>query len=308
MSPRRLGVLAICAAAALWGLDGVVLTPRLYNLPVLLVVFLLHAVPFLLMQPVLGRAYSKLRHLDRGQWTTLIAVAITGGVLGTLAIVHALFLVDFNQLSIVVLLQKFQPVFAVALAALLLRERLTRGFLAWAGLAVLGGYLLTFGWALPGFSHGTRTAEAAGVALLAAASFGAATVFGKKLLASLHFGDATFARYGLTTAITAVLLLATGTGFPLAAVSPTNWMMIGIIAVTTGSGAIFLYYFGLQRIPARIAAVCELCLPLSAVAFDYFVNGSILSPIQLGGALLMVGSITRVSLIDEKAADNGPGS
>ncbi len=179
MSPRRLGALAICAAAALWGLDGVVLTPRLHNLPVLPVVFLLHAVPFLLMQPVLAKAYARLRTLDRGQWATLAAVALTGGVLGTLAIVHALFLVDFNQLSVVVLLQKFQPVFAVGLAALLLRERMTKTFLAWAALAIVGGYLLTFGWNLPGFSPGTQATEAAGMALLAAASFGAATVFGK---------------------------------------------------------------------------------------------------------------------------------
>ncbi|MCP4201563.1 MAG: DMT family transporter [bacterium] len=300
MSPRRLGALAICAAAALWGLDGVVLTPRLYNLPVLLVVFLLHAVPFLLMQPVLAKSYLRLRRLDGGQWVTLVAVAVTGGVLGTLAIVRALFLVDFNQLSVVVLLQKFQPVFAVGLAAILLRERLTRGFLAGAALAVLGGYLLTFGWRLPDFSSGARTTEAAGTALLAAASFGAATVFGKKLLASLDFGDATFARYGLTTALTAVLLVVTGTGFPFGGVTPGNWMTISIIAVTTGSGAIFLFYFGLQRVPARIAAVCELCLPLSAVTFDYFVNGSVLSPIQVGGALLMIGSITRVSSLEEQ--------
>ena len=47
----RMGALAVCAAAALWGLDGVVLTPRLFSLPVPFVVFLLHAVPFLLMQP-----------------------------------------------------------------------------------------------------------------------------------------------------------------------------------------------------------------------------------------------------------------
>ena len=120
-------------------------------------------------------------------------------------------------------------------------------------------------------------------------------MFGKKLLASLHFGDATFARYGLTALITAVLLVAGGFGFPFASVTPANWLTIVVIAVTTGSGAIFLYYWGLQRVPARVSTICELCLPLSAVVFDYAVNGSLLSPLQIGGALLMIGSITRVS-------------
>ena len=46
-----LGAVAICVAAALWGLDGVVLTPRLYELDVLFVVFLLHAVPFVRQSP-----------------------------------------------------------------------------------------------------------------------------------------------------------------------------------------------------------------------------------------------------------------
>lgn len=304
MNPRRLGAAAICVAAALWGLDGVVLTPRLHRLPVVLVVFLLHAVPFLLMQPVLARSYSRLKQLRMGQWLTLLAVAATGGVLGTLAIVRALFLVDFNHLSVIVLLQKFQPVFAIALAAMVLGERITRGFMGWAAGALIGGYLLTFGWTLPDFSGGAQETEAAGMALLAAAAFGSATVFGKKLLAALDFGDATFARYGLTTLLSAILLAVTGTPLALAAISRPEWVTIAIIAITTGSGAIFLYYFGLQRVPARIAAICELCLPLSAVVFDYFVNGSVLSLVQIAGALLMLGSITRVTNLPPASAAN----
>lgn len=296
MRPGRAGALAVCAAAVLWGLDGVVLTPRLYNLPVLLVVFLLHALPFVLMQPVFRGAYSRLAKLTGSEWTTLVAAALAGGVVGTLAIVRALFLVDFNQLSVVILLQKFQPIFAIVLARVLLGERSTRGFLLWATAAVVGGYLLTFGWSLPDLESGAQGTRAAGLALLAAAAFGAATVFGKKLLASVDFGDATFARYGLTTAMTAVLLFASGTGLPLGSVTRTNWAIIAVIVVTTGTGAIFLYYWGLRRIEARVSTICELCLPLSAVVFDYAVNGSILSSVQILGALVMIGSITRVSI------------
>lgn len=291
----RTAALAICLAAALWGFDGVVLTPRLFALPVLFVVFLLHAVPFLLMQGFLRDAYRTLADLPLSGWVNLVLVAAVGGLAGTLAIVTALFLVEFNQLSVVVLLQKMQPLFAIVLAAVLLRERPTQGFLLWASLAVVGGYLLTFGWRSPDFSGGTTTGKAALLAIVAAASFGSATVLGKRLLGSLDFWQATFGRYGVTSLLAAILLVAGGIGFPFGSVTAKQWLVVLIISITTGSGAILLYYWGLQRIRAMTATICELCLPLSAVFFDYVVNGSRLTPIQIVGALLMIASITRVS-------------
>ena len=51
-------------------------------------------------------------------------IALTGGVIGTAAIVKALFLVNFQELSVVVLLQKLQPVFSILLASLILNEKL----------------------------------------------------------------------------------------------------------------------------------------------------------------------------------------
>lgn len=258
-------------------------------------VFLLHAVPFLLMQPVLFRSYSGLAKQGAGGLWMLALVALVGGVFGTLSIVKALFLVNFNQLSVVVLLQKLQPIFAILLAAWVLREKITSRFLVWAGVAIMGGYLLTFGFRSPDFGSGDRPTGAALYAILAAASFGAATVLGKKLLGALNFWEATFGRYGMTTLITAGLLVVTGLGLPLSDVRPEHWLTILVIGVTTGSGALFLYYWGLQRVRAMTATICELCLPLSAVLFDYIVNGSRLSVVQLVGAVLMVGAITRVS-------------
>jgi drug/metabolite transporter (DMT)-like permease len=296
-----LPALAICVAAALWGLDGVVLTPRLFTLPVLFVVFVLHAVPFLLMQGFLGHAYRVILSLPVSGWLNLFAVAVVGGLVGTLSIVTALFLVDFNQLSVVVLLQKLQPVFAILLAAVFLRERPSRGFLLWATVAVAGGYLLTFGWRLPDVATGAETTRAAFFALLAAASFGSATVLGKRLLSSLDFWQATFGRYGLTTILAALLLATGGVGFPVASVSREQWVVIAVISITTGSGAILLYYWGLQKVRAMTATICELCLPLSAVFFDYVVNGSRLTPTQIAGAVVLIAAITRVSTSQSSA-------
>ena len=293
MSARVLGALSICVSAALWGLDGVVLTPRLYNLDVLFVVFLLHAVPFLLMQPFLFAAYRPLARLGGREWVNLVSVALAGGVVGTYAIVRALFLVDFNQLSVVVLLQKLQPVFAIALAALLLQERLSRRFVGRALLALGGAYLLTFGLGVP---QTGASSEAVLWALVAAFAFGAGTVLGKRLLASLDFKTATFARYGVTTLVTLAYLLIVRGELPLAQVSPDNWAIIFLIAVTTGSGAIFLYYFGLSRVRARVSAICEMCLPLSAILLDYLINRSLLGPWQWVGAAVLLAAILLVSV------------
>ncbi len=299
-----IGAALICLSAALWGLDGVVLTPRLANLQVPLVVFLLHAVPFAFMQPFLWRSYRRLRAMPARGWLALALVAFTGGMLGTLAIVKALFLVNFNQLSVVVLLQKLQPLFALALAAILLGERVSARFLAAAVAALGGAYLLTFGLSAPNTTADGISLEAAMLAMVAAAAFGAATVLGKMLLGSLDFKDATFARYGMTSAMTLLYLGVRGIGLPFATVSGANWVMILIISLTTGSGAIFLYYYGLTRVRASVATICELCLPLSAVLLDYVVNDSVLGFWQWVGAALLVGAILRITVIP----DNGDGA
>jgi len=298
------GAALICLSAALWGLDGVVLTPRLANLQVPFVVFLLHSIPFALMQPFLWRSYGRLRAMPPRGWLALSLVAFTGGMLGTLAIVKALFLVNFNQLSVVVLLQKLQPIFALALAAILLGERVSAKFLAAAVVALGGAYLLTFGLSVPNAAADGISLKAALLAIVAAAAFGAATVLGKVLLGSLDFKDATFARYGMTSAMTLVFLGIRGIGLPFASVTEANWVMILIISLTTGSGAIFLYYYGLTRVRASVATICELCLPLSAVLLDYLVNDSVLGPGQWVGAALLVGAILRISITPEKDQEN----
>jgi len=296
VAPRTtVGALAICVAASLWGLDGVVLTPRLSGMAVPFVVLLLHALPFGLMQPVLFDCWKKLRDFDRTTWMVLFLVALTGGLLGTMFIVKALFLVDFKQLSVVVLLQKLQPVFAIFLASLLLKERLTGRFVAWAAAAIAGGYLLTFGLSLPNLEGGDRTLWAAFFSIMAAACFGAATVFGKLLLGKVDFKTATFARYGLTSVLALIYVFATGVGLPFATVTQTNWIVIVIISLTTGSGAIFLYYWGLTRVRATVATICELCLPLSAVFLDHVVNGTRLGMWQWAGGLVLIGSILRIT-------------
>lgn len=287
---------AICVAAALWGLDGVVLTPRLSGLPVLFVVFLIHAVPFLVMQPILFSTWGELAEMNRRSWLALIVVSAAGGLVGTVSIVKALFLVQFDMLSVVVVLQKLQPVFAISLAALVLKERVTGRFLAKAALALAGGYLLTFGLQIPRIESGGHLILAAALALLAAASFGSATTLSKMLIGGVDVRTATFGRYGVTAALALVTCLAGGVGLPISSVSQTQWSIIIIIGMTSGTTALVLYYWGLQRIRASVATICELCLPLSAILLDYLVNGTVLRPAQWLGAAILITAIMSITL------------
>jgi len=289
------GTIAISIAAILWGFDGVVLTPSLSNLNVTWVVFVLHAVPFLVMNLFLFKQYGNLKTFMKQDYFLFILVAIFGGILGTISIVKALFLVNFHHLSVVVLIQKLQPIFAIILAAILLKERIKKNFAIWASIAIVASYFLTFGFSTPTISLDDNTLMSALYALLAAFSFGSSTVFSKKLLINHNFVTTTFFRYGTTTFLLLIYVLLTGTFKQFEVTTTTNWIYFLIIGMTTGSGAIFIYYYGLRRVKAIVATISELLFPISAILFDYIFNGSLLSPVQILSAAIMVFAIIKLN-------------
>ncbi len=289
------GAIAICIAATLWGLDGIVLTPRLHSLDISLVVFVLHALPFTLMCAIFSKEIKLLKTFSFQDYVGFILVAIFGGFLGTYAIVKALFLVDFQQLTIVVLLQKLQPIFAIILAAIILKEKFQKNFLLWASIAIVAGYFLTFGFNAPNFNPGNKTGLAALYSLLAAFSFGASTVISKKILFRFNFVSATYYRFGFTAVIAFIILLFSSKVSLVTTINPFQWLIFLIIGLTTGSGAIFLYYYGLRKVKAMVSSICELCYPISAIIFDYIFNGKVLSPIQWVSATVMIVAIYRLS-------------
>lgn len=289
-----LGAISIVAAAAIWAFDGIFLTPRLFNLDAALVVFMFHLIPFLLMNSFLFGQYKYLFKFSKPDYFYFFLVALFGGALGTLAIVKALFLVNFQQLSVILLLQKLQPLFAIFLAIILLGEKMGRNFLSWAFLAVFSGYFLTFGFSLPNLSGGVNVLYAALYALLAAFAFGSATVFGKKVLTKYNFKTATFYRFFFTTIIMLIYVLVTDK-INFGNITQTNWIMFLVIALLTGIGSIFLYYHGLNKVKASVSSILELSFPVFAVLLDYVFNKNLLSPVQLAAAAVMTLAIFKIT-------------
>ncbi|MBM4172273.1 MAG: DMT family transporter [Ignavibacteria bacterium] len=296
----RLAPLSIIIAASLWGFDGIVLRPSLYNLPVPLVVFVESTIVALILSPIFFKNRSKIFSLDKKDWIAFFLVALTGGAIGTMAITKALFYVNFVNLSIVILIQKLQPVFAIVLAAIFLREKLSKEFFIWAGFAIAGAYLLTFGFSIPVINSSDKTTIAAVLSLIAAISFGSSTVFSKRALRNVNFELGTYLRFGMATVIMLIITIYLGQLSSIDDIQPNQWFIFLVIALTTGGAAIFLYYYGLKKITASVATICELAFPLTAVILEYLIHDNIIGPVQWIGVLILIVSIIKVSSLKSR--------
>mgnify|MGYP001333045571 FL=1 len=290
---KYLPALAVISAAILWSFDGI-LRQNLYTLPSFLIVALEHLIGAIIFLPLLFKGWKEVSDLDQRGWISVLWISVCGGILGTFFYTKALSYVNFIDLSVVVLLQKFQPIFAIALAAIILKEKITRRFLVLAVTAIVGGYFVTFG-DQPLNEWSDKTIIAALLSLLAAFSWGSSTVLGKHALNRLSFKTVTSLRLTVTAAIMFFILISTGEVEAISQVSIENWKYIFIIVLTTGSIALFIYYYGLNHLPASHVTLYELFWPLSAVAMDWYIYGRVMSVVQLLGAAMLLGSILLLS-------------
>ncbi len=296
-SPVSLSSLFVILAASLWGVDGIILRPALSNLPVQLVVFVESSIVAVILTPFFIQRLKILKELTLTDWLAFLGVAFFGGALGTMAITKALFYVNYVNLSIVIFIQKLQPVFALLLAWLLLKERLPRIFFFWASLAIAGAYLMTFGFALPNVKTDLKVIYAAAFSLLAAFSFGSSTVLSKRALKNVSFEMGTYLRFLITSGMMLVLVFAGGSISHIGEISNTQILIFLLIAFSTGGPAIFLYYYGLKKISASSSTIFELAFPLTAVLLEYFVHGNILNLVQWVGVAILMTSMFMIARI-----------
>lgn len=286
---KYLPPLAVILAATLWSLDGL-LRQTLHQVSSFMVVALEHTLGALVFFPLLWRGRKALRTITQRTWISILWISICGGILGTFFYTKALSYIQYIDLSVVVLLQKFQPFFAIALAAVILKEPITKRFLLLAGTALVGGYLVTFGLN-PMADWDDKTIIAALLAFLAAFSWGSSTVLGKHALKRLPFTLVTALRLTLTAVVMLMVLIATQEIGGALELSGGQWGTIVLIVFSTGAVALFIYYYGLKHLPATHATIYELFWPLSAVGIDWFWRGRLLTLPQIIGALVLLGSI-----------------
>lgn len=282
-----MGALAVVGAAVLWSMDGF-LRQGLYAVPSMLVVALEHLLGTLLYAPFVLAGWKHVRALKRSDWFILLWLCAVSGMLALFLYTKALSFVGFVPLSIVVLLQKLQPFFTIACAAILLRERVTARFVLSAIVASIGGYLVTFGASVPSWTSDRTVIAAALMAVGAAACWGSSTVLSKRLLNTAPTVVITGLRLCVTALLAGAFAFALGQYPAMAALEPSQWGSLLLIACSAGGVALGIYYWGLRRIPASHACIYELAWPISAVLLDYAFRGVLLSPAQLLGAAVLI--------------------
>ncbi len=295
------GPLLIFIAAILWGLDGI-LRRSLYGLPPISIVFFEHLIGLIILAPFLWKAWKSER-LEKKEWYALGVVALLSGVLGTLFFTTALLKVNFIPFSVVFLIQKLQPIFAITMAWIVLKEAPTKQYWAWAALALVAGYFVTFPMGVVNFAEGGAHVTAAMFALLAAIAWGSSTALSRLTLLNHSNTFITGMRFLLTVPIALVFVFALGASDSLAQVSPAQYGYLALIAFSTGMAALWIYYKGLRTTPVRISAIVELAFPMTAVVIDYVLYGVVLHISQYLAALVLLFAMYQVSSLVSESVD-----
>jgi DME family drug/metabolite transporter len=282
---RLPGVVLVSLAATMWGLDGLIRKPLAHSTSAYTIVFGEHVVLVLLTLPLLVPALVALWRAGPAYVAAGIAVGAGASAIATILFTKAFLHGDFIT---VVVLQQVQPLIVVVGAWFVLGEHPRRGF-GWFLLAALAGiWLISLPQPLHPHAHGlTPILETLGAAGLWAMG----TVFGRFLTRRLRFEHVTTVRFAFGLIASACALPLVGSA---AFSSAHDSLWIAVLALVTGLFALGLYYYGLQRTPAVLAALGELAFPVTTTLVGIYVFHSSLRWTQWVGVAI---TVTVISLL-----------
>ena len=291
------GPIFILIAATLWAFDGLI-RQHLYSLPPITIIFFEHLFGLIILSPFVYK-YIFQTKLSKKDWWLIIFISVLSGLFGTLWFTTALGKVHFISISVVFLLQKLQPIFAITTARIFLKEKFDERYIKWAVLAVIAAYFVTFKNGYVNLATGEGTVIAALYALGAAFAWGSSTTFSKMLLGKIDAKLSTFYRFLVTTIIVFPVLFLFGKVQSLSAPTISQFGWLALIAISTGMVALLIYYKGLAKTPVHISTILELTFPFIAILLDFIVNHTILSFTQWIAALILVFSIYQIARLRE---------
>ena len=303
----RFGFLYITLASLLWSIDGL-LRRSLYALPPATVVMIEHAFGVLIALPFLPKVFKEYFKLTKKDWLVVFTLTITASVAATIFYTSALAKINYINYSVVVLLQQTQPIFSIALAALLLKEKITPRYLFLALIGLIAAYFLAFPNLTPNFTNRPEEISAAILAMGAAVFWGTSTVLGKMILNKISFSATAILRFALAIPLSYLAGRLVNQTMPLSQINPSQWLSMLAIALTSGMVAFIIFYKGLQLIQAKIATFVKLTWPIFAAIIGWIFLKESLTVIQIIAASILMVDILILSLsqtaLDERIKKN----
>ncbi len=308
------GILLIFGACILWALDTLIRYPLLFSgVSPWTIVWLEHAILVAVMAWWIVPALRRGRFSPR-TWLGFLVIGGLGSGLGTVAFTQAFALVNP---SVVILIQKLQPVVAVTLAAVLLGERIDRRFVGAFALCIAGSIMIAWKDLSPALDGAAWTDRERsdlllgyGCTLFAVVAWGAATVFGKQLSnRGMTTAELMGGRFLLGFLVLTPCLFAFGA--PTAAADPAVASKVALMVALAGLGGMALYYLGMKRLPARTTAIAEMFFPVAAVTINWLAPqvDAPLTALQIAGAAVLLAGSTFVALtqVEPRAGAQGDG-
>jgi DME family drug/metabolite transporter len=291
------GFLVVAGAAALWGSDALFRRGLALELPAATVVFVEHAILVLLTLPLLVRGVRATRSFSIRDWVALTIIGVGASATATILFTQAF---AYESPTTPLLLQKLQPVIAIAGARLLLGERLLPRYALYFFAALTGAYLISFPdpWAVS-----VDALVPALLAIGAAVLWGLGTVLGRHLSVKIDFTSLTALRFAVGLPAAAVILLVQGATSTLSILDGSSLLALVLLALVPGLVALLLYYRGLRQTPAAAATLAELAFPLSAITVNYLAFGTTLAATQWLGMVILLATITIMGLRSARGSE-----
>src|SRR5215211_406236 len=296
-------VLLVAVGAAMWGTDGILRVPLLEVASPSQIVLLEHLVLLLYSVPAVVLGWRFFRGLGAAQWISLLVIGWGGSALATLLFTKAF---TVGNPTVVILLQKTQPLFAIVLAAVLLRERLGWAYWPCFAVAMVGAYLISFGGLGAFVALGSAELLAAALALGAALLWGSSTVLGRLVLKDMPFHALTGARLLLAAPLLAGIVVVQGAVGGLGAAFASEPGRVILLALIPGLLGLLLYYRGLTGTRASYATLAELAFPATAVVLNWTFLGVGVSANQVLGFILLWGAVFVLGYLNAKAPAPDP--
>lgn len=283
----------VAIAASLWGSSALLRDPLAGSVDASTIVMYEHIVLVAVLSPW---ALGSLRRWAQAPARVRAAAVIIGA--GSSALATTLFTAAFAYGDPITpqVLQKLQPLVAIALAAVLLGERLRPRFAWFAVPTLVGAWLLSF--ADP-FSIAIADAQAAALALGAAVLWGAGTVLGRLVGTDLGARDTLVLRFVFGLPSAAVIVAVLGAQWTMPVEKAPSLIALALVP---GLLALGLYYFALQRTAASRATLAELMFPVTAAVVGVTMLDATLTTSRWFGLALVVASITALALNERRSA------